>query len=101
MTDALAGLFAGRPPRTERRTFTAQVTRSDASGVWATELDQDTASPHGPCLGATYRDTSTCPGGEGGHEHPLRRLPKGTTVLLADTDHGVWVVTFDEGSLPG
>lgn len=78
-----AGL--GSPTPTTPAPTTAEVVRSDTSGVWVAPVGTDTRHPVGPCRGAT-RPTST------GWE----RLPVGTVVLLVHTTAGPWVAAHDQ-----
>lgn len=74
----------------------ATVTRSDAGGVFVTVLGASTATPLGPCHGATYRRevvTTTTAGQL--YRYVPTPLPRGTVVLVASTDAGPWIVRHD------
>ncbi|TIC78774.1 hypothetical protein [Nocardioides sp. GY 10127] len=60
------------PSAGDQAPVTAQIVRTDDSGVWAAQIGDDTRHPVGPCYG-----------GAG--------LPVGTLVLLVDTDEGPWI----------
>lgn len=98
VSDFLGVLSRGERASEPLRTWVGQITRSDGRGVYATELDGDEEHPTGPLLGATYRNLRTCP--DGPHNHPLLPLPRGTLVLVEQTEHGPWVTAYDEGSMP-
>lgn len=90
-----------RPPRPSSSLRAGRVTKVDSAGaVYVTPDGGDERHPLGPCAGARYRPwpaVLSCP--DGPHDHPappLVPLPPGTRVLLATTDAGPFVISWEE-----
>jgi hypothetical protein len=103
-TDSIAELLGQVPlPTSAAREVglrPGQVTRSDDGGVFVTVLGSSTAAPIGPCRGATYlrevaTATSTGAGSITTYRYLRTPLPKGASVLVANTDAGPWIVRHD------
>ncbi|SDC46428.1 hypothetical protein [Nocardioides lianchengensis] len=86
-------LVQRRPARKTRPPVTATVTTSDDSGVYATPLDGDNRTPHGPCLGGTRQALTSS--GQSGYELTTEQLPVDTLVLLVFTDGGPWIAAWE------
>ena len=93
-------LLRRRPPRPAPTLSGGKVTKVTTDGaVYVTIDGGDERHPIGPCRGAHHRPPAetTCPAGE--HTHPvppLVPLPRGTRVLVATTDTGPWIISWEE-----
>lgn len=83
-----------RPPASPAapRAMSANVTRSDSSGVWVTPQGGDQNHPSGPCRGALrlspFQPGQTTP-------QAYERLPIGTRVLYVVADDGPWILNWE------
>lgn len=92
---SLDGILAGRPVAEPPSLRSGRVTKVDsAGGVWVTLDGGDERAPIGPCLGARYRPVGPCPAVA--HDHPQQPIPRGSRVLLVETDAGPWVASWEE-----
>lgn len=69
----------------EQRVFTAQVVRTDDSGLWVVPIGEDPSSPVGPCKGGWTANGT--------------RVPPGSLVALVMTDDGPWAIGVDNPAL--